>query len=301
MKKRTLSVFLIVCMIVGMSAATVPALAADTVTAVPDSSSAFIEGGEAYFMFPVYTIDGDKYFKLRDLAYMLSGTKKQFEVEWDGANNAIILTSGESYTVVGGEMTVKSGVYKTAAPTSSKICLDGGEVQIAAYYIEGNNYFKLRDIAKAFDFSAKWDGAGNAFIIDTGKEYTEETGADTDPDLQNQLIMYLSELFTEAYEPYYDGLHYEMSGYEEHISDGEYSATFVWKMYYLGNGLDAPGDLGQEQEANWILQATARITADGRLDTSAVAVLADNSVTGPPTYQKPIEEVFPSIEGGVTP
>lgn len=297
MKKKLLSVFLTVCMIVGLLAGTVPALATDTVTAAPDSSSIIIDGDVAV-MLPVYTIGGDKYFKLRDLAYMLSGTKKQFEVEWDGTNNAVVLTSGETYTTVGGEMTVKSGVYKSAAPTSSKIYLDGEELQFTAYHIEGNNYFKLRDIGKTFDFGVEWDGENHTFIIETSKGYTEEVGADRSSDLQSQLISYLSELFTEAYEPYYDGLHYEMSNYEENIIDVEYSATFFWTMYHLGNGLDVPSDLGKEQEANWVLQATVQITADGRLDTTTVVILADNSFTGPPTYQVPIEDFFPSIENG---
>jgi hypothetical protein len=44
--------------------------------------------------FNAYNIDGNNYFKLRDLAYALNGTEKQFEVGWDGAANAISLTSG---------------------------------------------------------------------------------------------------------------------------------------------------------------------------------------------------------------
>ena len=36
----------------------------------------------------------------------------------------------------------------------------------------GNNYFKLRDIGRALDFSVEWDGANNAIIIDTTKGHT---------------------------------------------------------------------------------------------------------------------------------
>ena len=290
MKKR-LFVFLLIISI--LFAATVPALAADVATATPTSSSIFIDGGAAD-MFPVYTIGGNNYFKLRDLAYMLSDTSKKFEVEWDGANDAIILTSGEAYTVIGGEMTPKSGVYKSAAPTSSKIYLDGEEVQFTAYNIEDNNYFKLRDIGKAFDFGVEWDGTNNTVTIDTSKEYTSEPP-------QAQLLSYLSELFTEAYEPYYDGLHYAISNYEETILAGEYSATFFWTMYHLGNGLDVPSDLGKEQEANWSLQATTKITNEGLLDLDIIRVLADASAVGASDYSIPIEEFFPSIESGAVP
>ena len=51
-----------------------------------------------------YAIDNYNYFKLRDLAYMLSGTSKQFEVTWDGSKNTIKIISGKSYTPVGNEL-----------------------------------------------------------------------------------------------------------------------------------------------------------------------------------------------------
>jgi hypothetical protein len=111
---------------------------------------------------------------------------------------------------------------------------------------------------------------------------------------RTQLISYLSEVFSEAYEPFYDGLHYEMTNYEEKIFDGEYCATFFWTMYHFENGLEVSGDLGKEQEANWSLQATIQITADGQLDTTTAVILADNSPVGPPTYQEPIEDYFPN-------
>ena len=57
--------------------------------------------------------------------------------------------------------------------TSSKIYLDGKEVSFQAYNIEDNNYFKLRDIGKAFNFGVDWDGANNTIVLDTAKPYVE--------------------------------------------------------------------------------------------------------------------------------
>ncbi|NLM11919.1 MAG: hypothetical protein GX213_14345 [Clostridiaceae bacterium] len=37
--------------------------------------------------------------------------------------------------------------------------------------INGNNYFKLRDLAQAFNISVTWDGNTNSVIIDTSKVY----------------------------------------------------------------------------------------------------------------------------------
>lgn len=140
--------------------------------ATPTSSTILVNGEK--ISFDAYTINGNNYFKLRDLAYILSGTQKQFEVEWDSANNAIQLTSSKAYTAVGGEMASKGSGSKTATPTSSKIYLDGTEVSFTAYTIDGNNYFKLRDIGAAFDIGVDWDGANNTIVIDTSKGYTPD-------------------------------------------------------------------------------------------------------------------------------
>ena len=151
---------------------TPPPLTTPTLVAKPTSSTVLVNGEN--IAFDAYNINGNNYFKLRDLAYILSGTEKQFEASWDGANNAIVLTSDKPYTAVGGEMTGKGAEDKTPTPTNSKIIMDGKEVQFTAYNIEGNNYFKLRDIGAAFDFGVDWDGANNTIVINTSKGYTPE-------------------------------------------------------------------------------------------------------------------------------
>ncbi|MDR0861612.1 MAG: hypothetical protein LBN30_02410 [Oscillospiraceae bacterium] len=139
-------------------------------TATPTSSAVLVNGVPVAF--DAYEIRDNNYFKLRDLAYILSGTEKQFEVGFDGAADAIALTSGAAYTAVGGEMASKGAGNKTATPTTSKIYLDGREIKLTAYHIDGNNYFKLRDIGAAFDFGVDWDGARDTIVIDTAKGYT---------------------------------------------------------------------------------------------------------------------------------
>ena len=140
--------------------------------ATPTASTVLVNGETVAF--DAYNIGGNNYFKLRDLAYILSGTERQFEVAWDAENNAIALSSGQAYTTVGGEMSGKGAGDKTPTPTTSAIQLDGNDVQLTAYNIGGNNYFKLRDIGQAFDFGVDWDGANNAIVVDTSKGYTAE-------------------------------------------------------------------------------------------------------------------------------
>jgi hypothetical protein len=150
------------------------------IVAKPTAASVFVNG--VLVSFDAYGVNDNNYFKLRDLAYVLSVTEKRFSVEWDGASDAIMLTKGEAYEPVGGEMTGGNGGNKTAQPTKSKIMLGGVAVDFTAYNIAGNNYFKLRDIGAAFDFGVDWDGANNAIAINTNKGYTAEGASAATPD-----------------------------------------------------------------------------------------------------------------------
>jgi hypothetical protein len=106
----------------------------------------------------IYNINGDIYIKLRDIASALKGTNKAFAVGWDNKNNAISLTSGKAYTSVGGELAVSDKVTaKKAKLTTTKTYLDGKEMKFTTYSIGSSNYFKLKDIAKAFNFGLIWD------------------------------------------------------------------------------------------------------------------------------------------------
>jgi hypothetical protein len=121
-----------------------------------------------------YNIGGNNYFKLRDIAYILAGTQKQFAVDWDGAANAIALTTGAPYAPVGGELENDGAGSVTPIPTASKVLRDGSELALTAYNIAGSNYFKLRDIGEAFDFEIDWDSAANMIVIDTSAGYTAD-------------------------------------------------------------------------------------------------------------------------------
>lgn len=133
-----------------------------------------------------YGIKGDNYVKLRDIAYILNGTEKQFEIGFDSAINAVSLTSGKPYTAVGGEISdinisdVSSGSAHIthAIPADVKIYLNGREISLTAYNIGGNNYFKLRDIAKVLDFKvmnvvSDADDAKNTVAIYLNEKYTD--------------------------------------------------------------------------------------------------------------------------------
>ena len=142
------------------------------VNALPTSAKVLVNGEEVSFN--AYNINGNNYFKLRDLATAVSGSVKQFQVEWDNEVRAINLISGQAYTSVGGEMTSGDGEAKEGTLNTSKIYKDGEEIQLSAYTINDNNFFKLRDVAEVFDIGVTWDGESKTIGIDTSVEYTAE-------------------------------------------------------------------------------------------------------------------------------
>ncbi|MGE5678989.1 MAG: stalk domain-containing protein [Pseudomonadota bacterium] len=142
---------------------------AQVLNATPTSGKVLVNGKTVSF--DAYTINGNNYFKLRDLAKAVNGTEKQFDVTWDGTKKTINLVSGKAYTAVGGEMTPGDGKAKTPVVNTSAILKDGTIAPLGAYTINGNNYFKLRDIAQAFNIGVTWDPASKTIGIDTTIDY----------------------------------------------------------------------------------------------------------------------------------
>ncbi len=146
-----------------------PSLPSGTATATPTAATVQVNGQT--IAFDAYNINGNNFFKLRDLAFVLSGSQVQFEVTWDQSANAIRMTSGKSYTPVGGEMAAGGKINQIAIPTASKLLLDWNPLTLTAYNINGNNYFKLRDLGEIFNFSVEWDGNQKLITIDTTRPY----------------------------------------------------------------------------------------------------------------------------------
>lgn len=149
-----------------------PATAAP-VYATPTQSPVFVNGSARHF--DAYFINGNNYFKLRDIAYVLNGTDKQFEILYDNDTRQIDLISHTVYTAVGSEMTPAGTTDKEdATPTFSEVFLNGTRLTLTAYFIGGSNYFKLRDIADAIDFGVQYIAERNAIEIDTALGYTPD-------------------------------------------------------------------------------------------------------------------------------
>ena len=94
---------------------------------------------------------------------------------YNGKNNAITILPGRGYTTVGGELAVSANTSAKNAVLSTSVVYVGAEKkQFTAYTIDGNNYFKLREVAAALDFYVNWEGDSDTLTINTGAGYASE-------------------------------------------------------------------------------------------------------------------------------
>jgi|GEM_PF-2516856 len=115
-----------------------------------------------------YHIDGHNFFRLRDIAYLLNDTESRFDVSWGGENNVVLITTGYAYTAVGSYMEwIGGGFVHEAIPTEATILIDGEEVNLTAYHIDGNNFFMLRELGDLLGFVVDWDAEMDTILIFT--------------------------------------------------------------------------------------------------------------------------------------
>ncbi|MCL2170859.1 MAG: stalk domain-containing protein [Defluviitaleaceae bacterium] len=135
----------------------------ESVVAQPTTASVLVNGQSVRFQ--AYNISGNNFFRLRDIAYALNGTTAQFNIDWDAVTNAIILTIGQRYQSVGGELQGISAGSVEATPTESTIFIDGQRANLTAFNIAGSNYFMLRDLGVVLNFGVDWNAETSTILI----------------------------------------------------------------------------------------------------------------------------------------
>ena len=91
-----------------------------------------------------------------------------------------------------GTVAYAAGVF--AEPSTNPVFVDGQEVRLNAYLIDGRNYVQLRDVGKAVGFNVFWDGAVQ---IDTASSFTGEAPTEHVDDDTNPIVN--STIFTGAF------------------------------------------------------------------------------------------------------
>ena len=92
------------------------------------------------------------------------------------AKNTVLLLSG---IIIGaslsGPVANATAEFFQAQRTPHPIYVDGQQVQMETYAINGSNYVKLRDIGQAVGFEVYWDGSAAQIVSD--KPYTGQPPA----------------------------------------------------------------------------------------------------------------------------
>lgn len=127
-----------------------------------------------------YNIDGQNYFRLRDLAAALSGTSSQFDVTWNGWERQVELATGVAYT---GDLWAENlPELATARVSTAGLLVDGRREALAAYNIQGSSYYGLRDMGELLGFDVYWVENERCVCIYTGlggaAVLTESSGGD---------------------------------------------------------------------------------------------------------------------------
>lgn len=169
-------------MMMAMGATTSAFAASTDKVANPNKASVAVDGNAVAI--GAYNIDGYNYFKLRDVAAILNGTGSNFEVGYDAASQLISLTTDKAYSATGKELAAQSADAKKAAVSNQKIMLDGKEVSMKAYLIDGYNYFQLRELGTNLGFEVTWDNEAKAINMVTAKQDAPEQETEEATDVQ---------------------------------------------------------------------------------------------------------------------
>ncbi len=137
------------------------------VTALPTSAKVLVNGQQVSV--DSYNINGYNYFKLRDVAMLVNGTKRQFGVGYNSAAKAVTIEPGDDYLAVGGELIDGDKTTKSASVSSFSIMNGSAVSTYIPYLIDGNNYFKLRDICSMAGITVEWDDTLRLISITSDK------------------------------------------------------------------------------------------------------------------------------------
>lgn len=160
MKKILLCLALAMLLSVGVKAEEVK-----KVNAVKSSQKVSVDGKTVEI--DAYNIEGSNYFKLRDVAVILSGTEKEFDVGFDKKENLITIEPGKAYSEVSEGVSEIAKEKAEGVEKANYILYENNTINLTTALIDSSNYVKLRDIAKFVDFSLKYDEAKKEIMIDT--------------------------------------------------------------------------------------------------------------------------------------
>ena len=122
-----------------------------------------------------YNIAGNNYFKLRDVANIVSGTEKEFDVGYNEKDEEIVITTNKAYSKVSEGVSKIDKLKAKGKLGTEKINLNSHAAYIDFVNIDGSNYIKLRDIGELVGFTVEYNAQKREIMIETNDfDYIEE-------------------------------------------------------------------------------------------------------------------------------
>lgn len=158
---------------------------------------------ERQISIPSYKIDGDLYFKLRDVANILNFTDKKINIIWDKQKRSIKINKNISNTSTVGELSnTNSKKPIIVNPSTVDVYYEENKIDLTSYIINNHSYFRIEDLALLLDISLMFDGNNKIVGIDTNKPYDKEKHVFSSSD-NVTILLYHHFINEEPLEPYY--------------------------------------------------------------------------------------------------
>lgn len=176
-----------------------------------------------------YNIKGYNYFKLRDVAKLMMGSQKGFEVIVDEGTPVVVKDS--SYTESGDELQALSSNKLKVNPKFQYLGMRPSYTSliVKSYNIGGYNYMSLRDVAQAANFKVGYDAPSKTIVIDSSQEFVYQS-----PPRAEKVETMIDYIYSVLGAPYSDvdcsGLvssAIQVAGFDV-PADGLYSWTLDW-------------------------------------------------------------------------
>lgn len=116
-----------------------------------------------------YIIKGKNYLRLRDVAYVLKGTKAQFDVNYDEEKNLVVIETNKAYEqdIVHTSWLTRDYVWATMREIN--ILVDGKSRKIKSALILDSNYIELRNLSELIGFDLDYDASTRTVLIKSEK------------------------------------------------------------------------------------------------------------------------------------
>jgi len=133
-----------------------------SVKAIPTTQLLSVNGKMADFA-AAFNINDENYFKLRDIAVLVN----TFDITYNSSTNTIEIIPNKTYTPNGTESKSKPKGFDSIAATNDKVKMNGKELPLTAYKIDGSNYYRLRDLGTYLGFNVDYNESTKTILVTT--------------------------------------------------------------------------------------------------------------------------------------